>query len=104
MRKILITGGCGFIGSNLVEFFLKKKHKVIVFDKKGKRSEKNWLKNFSHKNCKIILNDVRNFTKIKKIIKNCDQVIHLAAEISIPHSYKFPKEQRWVCLNELCIL
>ena len=92
MKKILITGGCGFIGSNLVEFFLKKKQKVIVFDKRGKRSEKNWLKNFSHKNCKIILNDVRNFAKIKKIIKNCDQVIHLAAEISIPHSYKFPKE------------
>ena len=45
MRKILITGGCGFIGSHLVEFFLKKKLKVIVFDKKGKRYEKNWLKN-----------------------------------------------------------
>ena len=92
MKKILITGGCGFIGSHLVEFFLKKNQKVVVFDKKGKRYEKNWLKNFKHKNLKIILDDIRNYNKLDKIIKNCSQVIHLAAAISIPHSYLYPRE------------
>ncbi len=92
MKKILITGGCGFIGSHLVEFFLRKKQKVVVFDKKGKRFEKNWLKNFNHKNLKIILDDIRDTKILNNEIKKCDQVIHLAAAISIPHSYKFPSE------------
>lgn len=92
MKNILVTGGCGFIGSHLVEYFLNKNKKVIVFDKIGKRFEKNWLVGFKHKNLKIILNDIRNFKKLDSEIKKCDQVIHLAAAISIPHSYKFPRE------------
>ena len=44
------------------------------------------------KQLKIILNDIRNFKKLDSEIKKCDQVIHLATAISIPHSYKFPRE------------
>ena len=85
MKKILITGGCGFIGSHLVEYFLNKNKKVIVFDKIGKRFEKNWLIGFKHKNLKIILNDIRNFKKLDSEIKKCDQVIHILLQQSVFH-------------------
>ena len=87
MKKILITGGCGFIGSHLVQYFLDKKVKVVVLDKRINRQTTNWLKNFKHKNIKIILDDIRNIKTINKLVKGSDYVIHLAALISIPHSY-----------------
>ena len=92
MKKVLITGGCGFIGSNLVDFFLKKKIKVTVLDKKGKRFSPDWLKTKNHKNLNIIYSDIRITKIVSELIKKNDYVIHLAALISIPHSYKFPKD------------
>jgi len=90
LKKILITGGCGFIGSHLVEFFLKKKIKITVLDKKGKRFSINWLKNLKHKNLNVILDDIRNKKKVFKLVKSSDYIIHLAALVSIPHSYLKP--------------
>jgi nucleoside-diphosphate-sugar epimerase len=92
MNKILITGGCGFIGSNLVDFFLKKRNKVIVLDKKGKRFSNDWLKKNNHRDLKIFYDDIRNKNKVFELVKKVDYVIHLAALISIPHSYKYPDE------------
>ena len=74
-KKILITGGTGFIGSNLTNFFLKKGYQVTVFDNnlrgKLKRIKKN--KNFS-----FIKGDIRNYNDLRKSFKNIDCVIHLA--------------------------
>lgn len=92
MKKILITGGCGFIGSNLTDFFLKKGLKIYVLDKKGKRFSPDWLKHNKNKNLSIYYNDIRNKKIVESLIKKVDYVIHLAALISIPHSYKYPKD------------
>ena len=86
MKTVLITGGTGFIGSHLCEFFLKKNKKIICFDLK-KKKKIHWIKNAS-KNLKIVLGDVNNKELINNLIKKSDYVIHLAAEISIPHSYQ----------------
>lgn len=92
MQKILITGGCGFIGSHLTEYFLSKKKIVYVLDKKGKRFSLDWLKNNKDQNLKIFYDDVRNKKTVFELVKKVDYVLHLAALISIPHSYQYPNE------------
>ena len=80
MKNVLITGGAGFIGSNLSKYLLKKKHKIFVIDNLsvGKKS------NLSKK-VKFIKNDILNIDKIK-FKQKIDVIIHLAAlaEIVIP--------------------
>lgn len=78
MKRAIVTGGAGFIGSNLTTFLINKGWRVTVIDdfSVGKRS------NFSRitKDLEIIKADIRNFEKMKKLIKNCDIVFHLAVQ------------------------
>jgi dTDP-glucose 4,6-dehydratase len=90
MKKILITGGCGFIGSNLVEYFLGKNFKVVVLDKYNFTNNWGWLENNKHKNLEVKLGDIRDFDFVNKSVKDVDSVVHLAALIGIPYSYVSP--------------
>ena len=69
--NFLITGGCGYIGTQLTKHLLSKKNKVTIVDNC-------WFGNFHKKNkrLKIIKKDIRNFEDLK--IKNIDVIIHLA--------------------------
>ena len=84
MEKILITGGCGYIGTNLVDFFLKQNHKVTVIDTQ-------WFGNFLpiSKNLEVIKIDLRNIKKV--LLKNFSTVIHLASISNDPSSDLNPK-------------
>ena len=84
MEKILITGGCGYIGTNLVNFFLKQNHKVTVIDTQ-------WFGNFlpKSKNLEVIKLDLRNIKKV--LLKNFSTVIHLASISNDPSSDLNPK-------------
>ena len=93
MNKVLITGACGFIGSHLVEYFVNKSIKVLAYDKYNFSSNIGWLTNNKNiKNTEIILGDINDYSLTNKLIREVDYVIHLAALISIPHSYKKPEE------------
>lgn len=90
MKKVVVTGGCGFIGSHLVDELLKNKIKVIVLDSliSGRVSNLN-LKN---KNLKFIKCDISKYNKkFSNYFKNVDTVFHLAALADIVPSINNPQ-------------
>jgi len=90
-KKILITGSEGFIGSHVVEFFLKKNFFVKAFVYYNSFNSIGWLKDIKKsKNLKIFRGDVRNYDTLYDALKDCYAVIHLAALIGIPYSYNTP--------------
>ena len=89
--KSIVTGGAGFIGSNLVDLLLKKKHKVIVIDNFSSGRKKN-LHGHSNKNLKIVNLDISKYTKIDKYFKDTDYVFHIAGLADIVPSIENPKK------------
>ncbi|MFH1856839.1 MAG: SDR family oxidoreductase [Candidatus Omnitrophota bacterium] len=89
MKKILVTGGAGFIGSNIVEELIKKEnYDVIVYDNFSTGKEEN-IKPFLRK-IKLIEGDIENSALLKKALKNVDYVLHQAALRSVPKSIDNP--------------
>lgn len=85
--KILVTGGAGFIGSNLVDFLIKQNHSVIVIDNESSTTNKNFYWNDNAKNYKL---DIRDYDNTIEIYKNIDYVFHMAAETKIQKSILNP--------------
>ncbi|MFV5685839.1 SDR family oxidoreductase [Flavobacterium sp. GB2R13] len=85
-NTILITGGAGFIGSNLCEYFLSKGHEVVCFDNFATGYRHN-LKDFiNNVNFSLIEGDIRNATDCQNAVKGVDYVLHQAALGSVPRS------------------
>ena len=88
--KILVTGGAGFIGSNLVEYFLKNDNIVICLDNLSTGFKKNIDPFMDDKNFTFIEGDIRDLGTCKKGTRGCDYVFHQAALGSVPRSIKDP--------------
>ncbi|ABQ03395.1 SDR family oxidoreductase [Flavobacterium johnsoniae] len=89
-NTILITGGAGFIGSNLSEHFLGLGHKVICLDNFSTGHRHN-LKDFiENPNYKLIEGDIRNLEDCTKAVQGVDYVLHQAALGSVPRSINDP--------------
>jgi len=89
-NTILITGGAGFIGSNLTEYFLGLNYKVICLDNFSTGHRHN-LKDFLHNpDFKLIEGDIRNFADCNLAAEGVDYVLHQAALGSVPRSLKDP--------------
>ena len=77
-KKILITGGAGYIGSHVVDNLLKENYKIVVLDNLS-FDTKSLDKHANNKNLNIINIDIRKYDEIEKYFENVDTVIHLAA-------------------------
>ena len=89
MKKVIITGGAGFIGSHIAELLLKKGYRVVIID----NFETGRLDNISKLNkskIQVINADVSDYKKIENNFKNIDYVFHLAALADIVPSIEQP--------------
>jgi len=80
MKRILVTGGAGFIGSHLVKYLVENGDEVIVADilLRGNKIDKEILKSL-----KFVNADVRNYEKMAELSKNCEMIFHFAAILGV---------------------
>ncbi len=91
MSKILITGGAGFIGSNLTEHFLNQGHQVVVLDNFATGHRHNIAQHEGNPNFELIEGDIRSLTDCERAVEGIDYVLHQAALGSVPRSIKDPQ-------------
>lgn len=88
MKKILITGADGFIGSHLTELLVREGYQVKALSQYNSFNHWGWLEDVKRlKEIEVINGDVRDSYYCKQITKDIDVVFHLAALIAIPYSY-----------------
>jgi UDP-N-acetylglucosamine 4-epimerase len=88
--NILITGGAGFIGSNLTEYFLGKGYKIVCLDNFATGHRHNIAPFLEHPNYTLVEGDIRNFSDCKEAVEGMDYVLHQAALGSVPRSINDP--------------
>ena len=93
MKKILINGGCGFLGSNLASYGIKNGYDITVFDnlsRLGSSKNLEWLRSLG--NFTFIHGDTRNKNDLETVIKNgkFDAVFHLAGQVAMTTSIENP--------------
>jgi UDP-N-acetylglucosamine 4-epimerase len=88
--RILITGGAGFIGSNLSEYFLNKGYSVVCLDNFATGHRHNLVSFLENPNYTLIEGDIRNLSDCQKAVDGVDYVLHQAALGSVPRSINDP--------------
>lgn len=88
--KILVTGGAGFIGSNLIEHFLKNNNEVVCLDNLSTGHKKNIMPFMDNPNFQMVEGDIRHLDVCKIAVRDCEYVFHQAALGSVPRSIKDP--------------
>jgi UDP-glucose 4-epimerase len=89
--NVLVTGGAGFIGSHLVDRMVSCGCKVRVLDNLSTGQLSNISSHIKSGKVDFIEGDINDFELVKKSVKDCDAIAHLAAVISVPFSVKNPK-------------
>jgi len=89
-KSVLITGGAGFIGSNLCEYFLQKGYRVTCLDNFATGHHHNIAPFLSNENFNLLEGDIRDLETCRKAVAGVDYVLHQAALGSVPRSINDP--------------
>ncbi len=89
-RKVVVTGGCGFIGSNMAAELAKENHVTVIDNLSNGRAEN--LADLPMQNVQLVKGDITNYNLLEKVLKNKDYVFHQAAMASIAESWEKPRE------------
>jgi CDP-paratose 2-epimerase len=92
--NILITGGAGFIGSNIARYYLKKNHLVTIFDSltraEGAQNIVHLKKEFGN-SLEFVSQDIRNYDAIAEVVRDQDVIFHCAGHIVSKTAYDHPR-------------
>jgi len=86
MGKVAVTGGAGFIGSNLTRRLISEGHDVVVFDDLST----GLFSNVDQSNCTFINSSITDPKALQIALEDCQTIFHLAARGSVPRSIKNP--------------
>jgi UDP-N-acetylglucosamine 4-epimerase len=98
-KKVLVTGGAGFIGSNLIDALLKQNNQVVCLDNFATGKRENIAGNLSNVNFTLIEGDIRDLGTCMQATKGVDIILHQAALGSVPRSIKDPITTNEVNIN-----
>ncbi len=87
MKKVLVTGGAGFLGSHLVDRFIKNNIETVVLDDLSTGLREN-----VNNDARLIVGSINNNRDLNIAISGCDVVFHLAAFVSVPESFTRPDQ------------
>jgi len=91
MAKVLVTGGAGFIGSSVAIKCIQNGHEVVILDNLSSGSNK-VLEHLESLGVRAVIGDIRDPYSVQRAMHDCDAVVHLAAQISVPASIENPQE------------
>jgi UDP-glucose 4-epimerase len=97
--KYLVTGGAGFIGSNIVKELLERGEQVRVLDNFSTGKRENLLPFNGNPNLEVIEGDLRSFHIVRDAVRGCDYILHQGALPSVPRSIKDPITSNEVNIN-----
>jgi dTDP-L-rhamnose 4-epimerase len=86
MKKILILGGAGFVGSHTADALLQQGHSVTVFDSLNEQVHADGFPSYLAPEVEFIQGDVRNLDALKKVVPKVDAIYHLAAAVGVGQS------------------
>src|SRR5262249_2547045 len=92
--SILVTGGAGFVGSNLTRDLLRDGHHVTVFDALRRRGAKHnlaWLREQSNGRLTFVRGDVRDFQAVRAAAADAGVIYHLAGQVAVTSSVEDPR-------------
>jgi len=92
-ERVLITGGCGFLGCNIADRLAKEGRHVILFDnmaRDGAEENAQWLKRRHPGRVAVEVADVRHYDAVCSAVRECTAVLHLAAQVAVTTSVEDP--------------
>ncbi|HJX39305.1 MAG TPA: SDR family NAD(P)-dependent oxidoreductase [Anaerolineae bacterium] len=95
MSRVLVTGGAGFIGTNLSHRLLSQGHEVVIYDnlsRAGTKKNLAWLRQNHGESFTLVQADVRDYPSLQRAVLGCDVVYHLAGQVAVTWSVSDPRQ------------